>query len=39
MDLFDKAVSLVIVFFVLKAMPNRFLAKLPLGDVYVKDAE
>ncbi len=39
MDLFDKAASLVIVFFVLKAMPNRFLAKLPLGDVYVKDAE
>lgn len=39
MDLFDKSASLVIVFLVLKAMPNRFLAKLPLGDIYVKDAE
>ena len=39
MDLFDKSISLVLVFFILKAMPTRFLAKLPLGAIYVKEAE
>ncbi len=39
MDLFDKSVSLILVFFILKSMPTRFLAKLPLGHIYVKDAE
>lgn len=37
MDLLDKAATLVVVFFVLKAMPTRFLAKLPLGHLYVKE--
>jgi len=39
MDLLDKFVTLVIVFFVLKAMPNRFLAKLPLGGIYATEEE
>lgn len=38
-DLLDKFVTLVIVFFVLKSMPNRFLAKLPLGGIYAKEEE
>ena len=37
MDLLDKSVSLVLVFFILKSMPTRFLAKLPLGEIYVKE--
>lgn len=39
MDLLDKFVTLVVVFFVLKAMPNRFLAKLPLGGIYAIEEE
>ena len=36
MDVFDKLITLVAVFFVLKAMPTKLLAKLPLGYVYIK---
>ncbi len=39
MDLLDKFVTLVVVFFVLKSMPNRFLAKLPLGNIYAKEED
>ena len=38
MDLLDKFVCIIIVYFVLKAFPNRMLAKLPLGDIYAKEA-
>lgn len=37
MDLLDKFVCIIIVYFVLKAFPNRMLAKLPLGDIYAKE--
>jgi len=39
MDCFDKVVTVIAVFGVLKAMPVRFLTKLPLGDIYIKDAD
>ena len=39
MDVFDKAITLIAVFFVLKSMPNRFLTKLPLGNIYIKENE
>ena len=42
MDLVDKAVTVAIVYGVLKSMPVRTLSKLPLGDVYIqskKDAK
>ena len=39
MDLFDKVVTLILVFFILKSMPNRFLAKLPLGNIYAKEED
>ena len=39
MDVFDKFLTLLAVFFILKSMPNRFLTKLPLGNIYIKDAE
>lgn len=39
MDIFDKGVTMIAVFGVLKAMPKRFLTKLPLGEVYIKDED
>ncbi len=38
-DLFDKFFTVIVVFFILKAMPTRFLAKLPLGHIYISDAD
>lgn len=34
-DLLDKVPTVIIVFIILKSMPNRFLTKLPLGHVYI----
>ena len=39
MDLLDKFVTLILVYFILKSMPNRFLAKLPMGDIYATEDE
>lgn len=36
-DILDKLVTLLAVFFVLQAIPVRLLAKLPLGEIYIKD--
>lgn len=36
MDIFDKIITLLAVFFVLKAMPVKLLTRLPLGGVYLK---
>lgn len=36
MDIFDKLLTMVAVFFILKAMPMKLLTKLPLGDIYIK---
>ena len=36
-DILDKVVTLLAVFFVLGAMPVRLLAKLPLGEIYIKN--
>ncbi|NLL91554.1 MAG: hypothetical protein GX222_03935 [Ruminococcaceae bacterium] len=38
-DVLDKVITVIAVFGVLKAIPMRFLAKLPLGRIYIKDAE
>lgn len=37
MDVFDKMIAVIIMFFVLKSMPNRFLTKLKYGPVYIGD--
>jgi energy-coupling factor transport system substrate-specific component len=39
MDVADKVISLIAMFFVLRSMPNRFLTKLKLGEVYIKNVE
>ena len=39
MDVADKVLSDLAMFFILKSMPNRFLVKLKLGDVYIKEAK
>lgn len=36
MDVADKFLSILAVFFVLRSMPNRFLVKLHLGNTYIK---
>lgn len=36
MDIADKFLSVLAVFFILRSMPNRFLTKLKLGEVYIK---
>jgi energy-coupling factor transport system substrate-specific component len=36
-DILDKVITLIAVFFVLKAMPLRLLSRLPLGHVYIKE--
>ncbi|MBR2591868.1 MAG: ECF transporter S component [Oscillospiraceae bacterium] len=38
-DLLDKAITIVVCFFILKAFPTRFLSKLPLGPIYISDEE
>lgn len=38
-ELCDKIATLIIVFFVLKSMPKRFLVKLPLGKYYLTEEE
>ncbi|MBQ2659283.1 MAG: ECF transporter S component [Erysipelotrichaceae bacterium] len=38
-DLLDKAVTVIVCYFILKAFPTRFLSKLPLGPVYISDEE
>ena len=38
-DLLDKAVTIIVCYFILKAFPTRFLSKLPLGPVYISDEE
>ncbi len=39
MDCFDKFITLLAVFGVLRAMPTRFLSKLPMGEIYIKDED
>ncbi len=36
MDVADKFLAILATFFILKSMPNRFLVKLHLGEVYIK---
>mgnify|MGYP000906044109 CR=1 FL=1 len=36
MDIVDKLLSVLAVFFILRSMPNRFLTKLKLGEFYIK---
>ncbi|MDR2020824.1 MAG: hypothetical protein LBQ14_08685 [Treponema sp.] len=36
MDIVDKLLTLLAVFFILRAMPVKILSKLPLGEVYIK---
>ncbi len=38
-DLLDKAITIVVCYFILKAFPTRFLSKLPLGPIYISDEE
>ena len=38
-DLLDKAITIVVCYFILKAFPTRFLSKLPLGHIYISDEE
>ena len=38
-DLLDKAITIIVCYFILKAFPTRFLSKLPLGPIYISDAE
>jgi energy-coupling factor transport system substrate-specific component len=39
MDIFDKVLTVLASFALLKAIPTRFLAKLPLGRIYIKDED
>jgi energy-coupling factor transport system substrate-specific component len=39
MDVLDKIITIVAVFFVLKAMPLKLLSRLSLGHVYIKDSD
>jgi len=39
MDVADKLISVIAMFFVLRSMPNRFLTKLKYGEVYIKEEE
>ena len=36
MDVADKFLAILATFFILKSMPNRFLVKLRLGEIYIK---
>jgi energy-coupling factor transport system substrate-specific component len=39
MDIFDKVLTVIAAFGILHAIPMRFLAKLPLGRIYIKDED
>lgn len=39
MDIFDKVLTVIAAFGILRAIPTRFLAKLPLGHFYISDEE
>ncbi len=39
MDVADKFLAILATFFILKSMPNRFLVKLRLGEIYIKNEE
>ncbi len=39
MDIFDKVLTVLASFGILHAVPTRFLAKLPLGHIYIKDSD
>lgn len=39
MDIFDKVLTVIAAFGILKSIPTRFLAKLPLGRIYIKDED
>lgn len=39
MDVFDKILTVIAAFGIIHAIPNRFLAKLPLGYVYIPEEE
>lgn len=39
MDVFDKVLTVIAAFGILQAIPTRFLAKLPLGRIYISDEE
>ena len=39
MDVFDKVLTVIAAFGILQAIPTRFLAKLPLGRIYIKDED
>jgi energy-coupling factor transport system substrate-specific component len=36
MDILDKFVAVMAMFFILKSMPNRFLTKLNQGEIFIK---
>ncbi len=38
-DVLDKVITVLCCFSIFKAIPTRFLSKLPLGHVYIKDAD
>lgn len=38
-ELLDKLTCLIVIFFIFKAMPNRFLIKLPQGKYFIKKTE
>ncbi|MBI9044233.1 MAG: ECF transporter S component [Anaerolineaceae bacterium] len=39
MDVFDKVLTVIAAFGILHAIPTRFLSKLPLGRIYIKDED
>jgi energy-coupling factor transport system substrate-specific component len=39
MDIFDKVLTVIAAFGILKSIPTRFLAKLPLGRIYIKEED
>lgn len=39
MDVIDKFIAVLVMFFILKSMPNRLLTKLKLGEFYIKEEE
>jgi energy-coupling factor transport system substrate-specific component len=39
MDIFDKVLTVIAAYGILKAIPTRFLAKLPFGHYYISEEE
>jgi energy-coupling factor transport system substrate-specific component len=39
MDIFDKVLTVIVVFGILRSIPTRFLAKLPFGHYYISDED